>query len=322
MATGGGGGGAVRRVRESAESVVARARHVFIADDATIEEQARRLSEEGAGGLPSLVWNFDGVHYSDGGPLTAQYLLVLDALNFCFWPDEELEYHHLALGLKHALDNDAHALDAARLSAVTVDDVRRLFRWNKPVPLETERARLLQEVGDELMASFAGEAAKLIKAAQGSATKLVDLVTRHFPGFRDEAVYEGQQVAFYKRAQIFVADVWGAFEGKGLGQFRDIHELTMFADYRVPVVLRDNGILTYSQELADKIDSKIVLPPGVEEIELRAASIVAVERLRKVLEARMKKQLTSVEVDWWLWQQGEVNRKSMSAHHRTLTVFY
>jgi hypothetical protein len=45
------------------------------------------------------------------------------------------------------------------------------------------------------------------------------------------------QVFLYKRAQIFTGDVWGRFEGKGLGDFGDsIGELTMFADYRVPVV--------------------------------------------------------------------------------------
>jgi hypothetical protein len=25
------------------------------------------------------------LHFFDGGPLTAQYLLAVDALNFCFW---------------------------------------------------------------------------------------------------------------------------------------------------------------------------------------------------------------------------------------------
>jgi hypothetical protein len=40
------------------------------------------------------------MHFVDGGPLTLQYLLVLDTLNFCFWPDGELEYEHLAGGLK------------------------------------------------------------------------------------------------------------------------------------------------------------------------------------------------------------------------------
>ena len=61
------------------------------------------------------------------------------------------------------------------------------------------------------------------------------------------------QVLFYKRAQIFVADVFGAFQGQDLGRFSDIQELTMFADYRVPVVLRLKGILEYSTPLATKV---------------------------------------------------------------------
>lgn len=53
----------------------------------------------------------------------------------------------------------------------------------------------------------------------------------------------------YKRAQIFVGDLWGAFRGKGLGKFNDIGQLTTFADYRVPVVLRELGILNYTNSL-------------------------------------------------------------------------
>ena len=40
------------------------------------------------------------LHFFDGGPLTVQYLLVIDTLNFCFWPEGGLEYEHLARGLK------------------------------------------------------------------------------------------------------------------------------------------------------------------------------------------------------------------------------
>lgn len=36
--------------------------------------------------IPKVEWNFEGIHYFDNGPLTVQYLFVLDALNFCFWP--------------------------------------------------------------------------------------------------------------------------------------------------------------------------------------------------------------------------------------------
>ena len=42
-------------------------------------------------------------------------------------------------------------------------------------------------------------------------------------------------------------------QGQGLGAFHDIERLTMFADYRVPVVLRQLGILQYSGQLASKV---------------------------------------------------------------------
>jgi hypothetical protein len=38
------------------------------------------------GNVPKIEWDFEGIHYFDNGPLTVQYLFVLDALNFCFWP--------------------------------------------------------------------------------------------------------------------------------------------------------------------------------------------------------------------------------------------
>jgi hypothetical protein len=38
-----------------------------------------------------------------GDTALVQYLLVMDALNFCFWPQPGLEYEHLARGLKALL---------------------------------------------------------------------------------------------------------------------------------------------------------------------------------------------------------------------------
>ena len=107
------------------------------------------------------------------------------------------------------------------------------------------------------------------------------------PGFRDHCVYKGHQVFLYKRAQIFVADLWGAFKGQGLGEFKDIASITMFADYVVPAVLRHWGIITCSQALAKMMDGLQELAPGSEEeVELRACTITAVERLREYLTAR------------------------------------
>ena len=70
---------------------------------------------------------------------------------------------------------------------------------------------------------------RLIERAGHSAGKLVNLLAKHFPCFRDEARFDGRRVRFLKRAQIFVADLWAAFNGGSYGSFDDIGELTMFA---------------------------------------------------------------------------------------------
>jgi hypothetical protein len=57
----------------------------------------------------------------------------------------------------------------------------------------------------------------------------VNLLAEKFPCFRDEGTFERKKVRFLKRAQIFVADLWAAFDGEGYGEFNDIDKITMFA---------------------------------------------------------------------------------------------
>ena len=61
------------------------------------------------------------------------------------------------------------------------------------------------------------------------------MIVREFSGFRDEAIYKGEQIFFYKRAQILCADLIGAYNDiEHPKKFKNKEELTMFADYRVP----------------------------------------------------------------------------------------
>lgn len=57
----------------------------------------------------------------------------------------------------------------------------------------------------------------------------MNLLADKFSCFRDEATFEKKKVRFLKRAQIFVADLWAAFEEEGYGAFNDIDKITMFA---------------------------------------------------------------------------------------------
>lgn len=61
--------------------------HTFVG----IEKVAERMKDS----IPRVEWDFEGIHYFDNGPLTVQYLFVLDALNFCFWPGTLLCFRYL-----------------------------------------------------------------------------------------------------------------------------------------------------------------------------------------------------------------------------------
>ncbi|KAG7386275.1 hypothetical protein PHYPSEUDO_000489 [Phytophthora pseudosyringae] len=314
-------------VRESTARVVQRAAHVSI-DSAAVERLAVKLGDKLRRDEQGVVtWDSGDFHYFEDveqdGPLTCQYVFVLDALNFCFWPTENMEYEHLARGLKMALLRDPHTLDAGNLATATNNTIASWFHPFSPPQLD-ERRRKVREVGEVLRHSFDGQALNLIKQANFSAVEAIRLVLSNFPGFRDHAVYKGEQVHFYKRAQILVGDVWAAYGRRtsGVASFRDIAKLTMFADYRVPQVLRPEGVMVYSTELTKLIDSKSEVPAGSEmELEIRAATIQAVEMIHKEMVNRGH-QLQVIELDWLMWQIGEDNKEDLLPHHRTWSIYY
>jgi hypothetical protein len=69
---------------------------------------------------------------------------------------------------------------------------------------------------------------------------------------------------------------------------------------------------------------ELIAPGSEEEIELRAATVQAVELLRDRISSKREDKPcpTAVQIDWWLWETGERTRASDPPHHRTITVFY
>lgn len=274
-------------------------------------------------------------HYFDGTAKTVAYLLVLDSLNFCFWPEAEQEkweteyqsktlsgYTGLAASLKTAVLKDSQITEAGFLAVITTDELKRLLGGTNELPLMQERREILNELGRVLLDEYQGQAVHLIEEAAGSASKLALLLSEKLDSFRDMAWYKDQEILFLKRAQIFAADLYGAFRGINWGRFRDMEKLTAFADYKLPQVLRHLGILTYSPELAQKVDNRILLSPGnLEEIEIRANTIWAVECIRQAFEL-CGGRLRAFEIDGLLWNMGQENTYRKKPYHRTLSVFY
>lgn len=162
--------------------------------------------------------------------------------------------------------------------------------------------------------------------------------------------HRGCIVFFWKRAQILVAETWAAFFpadpsaphplfSHGLGVC--ISSLTMFADYRVPQILHHLGILVYPPSLQEKLRKGEDIPPGSnEEISLRAASIVSVERMRdEILRLRGDigrgpwEEVNSVLIDFYLWDLAKrietgkdrvegINKVEILPAHRTRSIWY
>jgi putative queuosine salvage protein len=263
-------------------------------------------------------------------------------------------YWALAASLKRAAEADPRILDAAYLAQISPDDLAQILRGKGEIPLFIERWRNVRELGAVLRDRWDGEAARLVESAQGDAARLVALIADSFSSFNDVAIYQplvslrgaakrrrsnlqtvkerhysfgankdiSSVVRFLKRAQILVADLWGSFGGKQWGEFKNLDTLTAFADYKLPQILRAWGILKYAPTLARKIDSQIELAAGgAEELEIRAATLWAVEFLRASLAARGR-HLMSVQVDWILWQASQSKFKGIKPHHRMRTIYY
>lgn len=275
-------------------------------------------------------WHIDNPKQYSVEQITA-YCFVVDAMNFCFWPNNTMggfEYDSMTRNLEKQLIKNPDFFTASRLATVTEAQLREhVFQTNFEFCLVDERARILNEIGDVIQNKFNGQFYSFVEATDFDEQMFVDMVVTHFSGFRDEAIYNGRQVFFYKRAQILCADLIGAFSDIEHDKaFKAPENLTMFADYRVPQILRHLGIFEYTEHLEKMIDSEQELAySSKEEIEIRAATVMAVEEIKQRIEKDeylCQKIHYSYEIDWLLWQMGEKALGEMKPHHQVLSIFY
>lgn len=79
------------------------------------------------------------------------------------------------------------------------------------MPLADERARIMREMSSVVLHRFNGSVKSIIESAEKSVVHLLDTLTKNFPNFQDHSIYRGSQIHFYKRAQIFIGDIWAKF---------------------------------------------------------------------------------------------------------------
>lgn len=322
-------------VLSSTREVMLHARCVQI-EPAALAPLASMLCQQNAAAPPTWPAAY---HFFDGSLRTVNWLLALDAVNFCFWAEQgqarwriayqgELlnGYWAAASALRRAVEEGRPLWDAGYLSNMDSQELATIFRGQAPdepgIPLLTERLHCLREVGQVLSEHYGGQFSHLIEQTGHSAVALTLALAEHFPSFRDLAIYAGREVRFFKRAQICVADLHSAFGGQSWGTFSDMDALTIFADYKLPQVLRHYQILVYTPELAARVDRQQLLAAGsTEEVEIRAATIWACELLRQEIMRQGGPAISAAEVDQLLWLLGQ-DAAQMQPYHRVRTIWY
>ncbi len=311
-------------VREACAEVAARARHVAIEPDAL----ARYADALPAGELGKSPTAFPAL----GGDVEglAAYVLCLDALNFGsgWFPHLRKRpghsgYRTLEASLRERFER-AGAFSARELRVMDPAALAELLGQLPLAPPIDELmelyARALRELGECVQLRAAGSFAGFVEEAGGSAAELVRRLLA-MPLWRDAARHDGQLVPFLKRAQLAVSDLAHALPDD-LGRFRDLAELTLFADNLVPHVLRIDGVLHATPELAARIEAEETLPAGsAEEVELRACAVDAVEQIAARMRARGV-AATPRDLDDWLWRRGGEPRYKARPRHRTRCPFY
>ncbi|KAI6171009.1 Queuosine salvage protein [Aphelenchoides bicaudatus] len=317
-----------------------------------VKEAAKLIYEEAKkNSLNKIEFHSHELHPKFDNPEeTARWVFFADTINFAFWCDDGASvdyngknytgYYSAAACMKRALDNGWNwAFDPYRMQTFDKNDINRIFMGKLPLPELRQKA--LNEAGRIIVEKYGGQVLNLLKAANGSAQKLLRLLVQDFTSYRDSTTFKGKKLLFLKRAQIFAADVYSALKDNPQTpyvNFTDINSITMFADYRVPQVLYHFGILNYADSLTKHLKSlKLIKKNSEMETAIRGLSIFACETapsLQKITEevgnlcktnGQLDRTVNSADVDVFLWlyrREHSAEIEKAIPHHMVVTWFY
>jgi len=270
-------------------------------------------------------------HYLGQSHDTVAFFLTLDTINFGsgYFPHMRKRpgmsgYFTIAASLNDYYKSRG-PIGPQKLIQLTARECTEIFDQDphkEPIQeLMQHFAKALNDLGRYLIDCFHESFIELVEAAGSSTERLVQILIE-MPYFQDAASYKNFEVPFYKRAQLTATDLSTAFSGEGPGYFNDLDRLTIFADNLVPHVLRIDNTLIYNADLASRIDKEKLIPQGSpEEIEIRACAVHAVELLKIEL-LKSEYSVTSMGLDYLLWNRGQQPYYKSFPRHRTRSVFY
>lgn len=247
-----------------------------------------------------------------------KFFLIFNSINYCYFDQDGSKFEDKGVSGSTLAFNRLHEAwqylnDTSFLASV--DEVYLLgdlFRAQSPISLVKERAQALREVGNFLLSNPEFTFDKYFRKFRKDAYISSQALPTFLPSWREP---------FYKRSQLFVAMVYGAFQDREdlPIEKESLKNLTAFADYRVPQSLINLGIIRPSEAAWEHILNKPVASGSRLELEIRAATICGADLLTEALRGiRGDPSLNSLHTDYLLWSMG---RTSHTATLEALSLF-
>ncbi|MCX6787084.1 MAG: hypothetical protein NTY93_00980 [Candidatus Kaiserbacteria bacterium] len=260
-----------------------------------------------------------------------RFTFIFNSLSFCYWGDPKwtIEYKGkffdgawgMVVALGKAIESGYPLLDFGYCANLSKNDFNKILKANVEIPLLEARLHILREIGTIMLQKFDGKMEYLFNEADGDALELLEVITSNFLSFHDVSKYKSRDIYFFKRAQLLTADLSQMKTKRGLA-LKNVDQLTACADYKLPQILRRFSIFEYTPSLAEKIDNKIEIShDSIEEIEIRANTIWAVEFLKKEIK-KHNPEITSMGIDDHLWLASQEKFLDEKPYHRTVTTDY
>lgn len=228
--------------------------------------------------------------------------------------------------LKRALESGIPMTDGRYLEELAFEEVAQIFEGDPPMPKLDARHEVLRHIGtrlDRRSERYLHEVVpdvsslRLYDDGRGLVERLTEIVPE---AYADSREYGGRTVYFDKKAQLAGGMLYGRFRDREGFDVVDIDDVTVFADYLIPALLRERGVIEYSSRLARAIDQGALIPEGSpEEVEIRLATVYVGEQLLAALRSRRDDSIHAFQLDQLLWQTA---RTMDLDHHFTDTVTY
>ena len=278
--------------------------------------------------FPLPAWDYEGLPKGLNDSDWYNLCVVACSVLACIWPPEGEQMwttHFEGEDLDDApavfscftrrIDHDTFDLDM--FSALTAAE---FFAGSGVLQLQQEKWEQLNRVVAAIQNRWDGEITNLVAEAAHNAEQIVELIIATIPGFDDAPDSPAGRLPFFKLARLATA----MMSAGGSTPFADLDRLPVYPDYMLPRVLRHFGVIRYSDDLSDAVDSRrLVEKESPWELAIRWATVYCGDRIVDALRDRGV-AVSTPALDYALWESAVLgpDADSMGEHHRTLTLAY